>query len=103
MLKGELMAVVVFECPLDDETLHTIRELRELRLEVLRRQVSDIDSVMDRLKLQGALLENEKDAYREVILSDLSDQCRLLESRLKLTETVYFDELELYIEIMNDR
>jgi hypothetical protein len=89
------MAVVVFECPIDDETLHTIRELRELRLE--------IDDVMDKLELQGALIEEEKDSYREVILSDLSDQCRLLESRLTLTETVYYDELELYIEIMSER
>ncbi|RYZ57840.1 MAG: hypothetical protein EOP07_08785 [Proteobacteria bacterium] len=97
------MAVVVFECPIDDETLHTIRELRELRLEVLRRQVSEIDDVMDKLELQGAVIEEEKDSYREVILSDLSDQCRLLESRLTLTETVYYDELELYIEIMSER
>jgi flagellar biosynthesis chaperone FliJ len=97
------MAVVVFECPIDDETLHTIRELRELRLEVLRRQVSEIDDVMDKLERQGAVIEEEKESYREVILSDLSDQCRLLESRLTLTETVYYDELELYIEIMSDR
>ncbi|MBC7661684.1 MAG: hypothetical protein H7249_18460 [Chitinophagaceae bacterium] len=97
------MATVVFECPLDDETLQTIRELRELRLEVARKQVADIDIVMDRLKVQGALLEDEKETYREAVLSDLSDQCLVLESRLKLTETVYFDELELYIEIMTDR
>lgn len=94
------MARVVFECPIDEATLHSIRELRELRLEVLRKQVNDIDQVMDKLKIQGALVEEEKDSYREVILSDLSDQCRLLESRIGLTETIYYDELELYIEIM---
>ncbi len=97
------MAVVVFECPLDEETLQIIRELRELRLEVLRKQVQDIDKVMDRLTVQGTLAEEERDVYRELIRSDLSDQCSLLESRLKSTDTVYFDELELYIEIMNER
>lgn len=97
------MARVVFECPLDEETLYSIRELRALRLEVLRKQVNNIDHVMDKLENEGALVEAEKDSYREVILSDLSDQCRILESRLCLTETVYCDELELYIEIMSAR
>ncbi|MBC7533066.1 MAG: hypothetical protein H7318_15950 [Oligoflexus sp.] len=97
------MVSVVFECPLDEETLHSIRELRELRLEVLRKQVNNIDDVMDKLEIQGALVEEEKEGYREVILADLSDQCRILESRLALTETVYYDELELYIEIMSAR
>ena len=94
------MAVVVFECPLDDVTLETIRELRGLRLEVLRKQVDDIDQVMEKLRNQGALLEEEKAVYREAIIYDLTEQCDLLENRMKLSETVYYDELELYIEIM---
>ncbi len=97
------MAVVVFECPIDDETLHTIRELRELRLEVLKKQVSDIDHVLHKLERQGALIEAEKDSYRDAILADLTVQCRMLENRLTLSETIYYDELELYIEIMTDR
>jgi len=97
------MAVLVFECPIDDETLLSIRELRVIRLEVLRTQVNNIDHVMNKLEDQGALVYEEKDSYREVILSDLSDQCRLLESRMTRDETVYYDELELYIEIMAAR
>lgn len=97
------MAVVVFECPIDQETLECIHDLRVLRLQVLRRQVAEIDSVIHKLKVQGALAEDEQDTYRDVILEDLTAQCDKLEQRLSLQETVFADELELYIDILNDR
>lgn len=97
------MAVVVFECPLDQETLESIRDLRVLRLQVLRRQVAEIDSVLHKLQVQGALAEGEQDAYRDVILEDLNAQCDKLEQRIDLHETVFADELELYIDILNER
>lgn len=96
------MAAVVVECPLDPETVLSIRELRELRLEILKMQLSDIDYVMNRLLIQGAIPFGEEDTYRDAVKSDLSAQCRLLESRIEATETVYYDELELYYEIMNE-
>lgn len=96
------MAVVVFECPLDQETLESIRDLRVLRLQVLRRQVAEIDSVIHKLKVQGALAEDEQDDYRDVILDDLTAQCEKLESRLNMTETVFADELELYVDILSN-
>ncbi|RZA23397.1 MAG: hypothetical protein EOP10_12875 [Proteobacteria bacterium] len=96
------MAAVIIECPIDPETLLSIRELRELRLEILKSQLSDIDYVMNRLLIQGAIPFGEEDAYREAVLADLSSQCRLMESRIEATETVYSDELELYYEIMSE-
>ncbi len=96
------MAAVVVECPIDPETLLSIRELRELRLEIIKLQLADIDHVLNRLLIQGAIPFGEEDIYREAIQADLRAQCRLMESRLESEETVYYDELELYYEIMSE-
>lgn len=97
------MAVVVFKCPIDDATLSSINELRHLRLEVLRRQIQDIDHVVDRLLDEGAFHEEEKEPYRSVILQDLAAKCDELEERIQLPETIYFDEIELYLDVLNER
>ena len=97
------MAVVVFECPIDEATLSSIQELRLLRLEVLRRQIQDIDRVLETLMTQGALAEDEKEPYRGVVLQELESKCLELETRLDLPETVYFDELELYLDVLTSR
>lgn len=97
------MAVVVFKCPIDDETLTSINELRHLRLEVLRRQIQEIDHVVERLLDEGAFQEDEREPYRVVILRDLSDKCDELEERIQVPETVYFDEIELYLDVLNER
>lgn len=97
-----MSAALVVECPVDPETLLSIRELRQLRLEILKMQLSDIDYVLNRLLIQGAIPFGEEDKYREAVTSDLIDQCRFLEDRIQATETVYYDELALYYEIMNE-
>lgn len=96
------MSALVVECPVDPETLLSIRELRQLRLEILNMQLSDLDYVVNRLLIQGAIPFGEEEKYREAIRLDLSAQQVLLESRLAATETVFYDELELYYQIMNE-
>lgn len=97
------MTVVVFKCPIDDSTLSSINELRLLRLEVLRRQIVEIDQVVARLVDEGALQDEEKEPYRDVILEDLNSKCNELEERIQIPETVYFDEIELYLDVINQR
>ncbi len=96
------MAVLVFECPLDDQTLESLRELREIRLEVLRQQALDIDATMNRLQTQGALSEDERPLYREAIIEDINAKVVVLEDRMQMgEETVYYDEIELYIDLLS--
>ena len=97
------MAVVVFDCPLDEKTLQCIQDLRRLRLEVLKRQVIEIDTVLEKLKAQCSLAEDEKDSYRDVILYDLREQCDSIEQRLLIPDTIYSEELELYVDILCSR
>jgi polyhydroxyalkanoate synthesis regulator phasin len=94
------MAVVVFECPIDEATLASIQELRLLRIEVLQRQIQQIDKVVETLLEQGTLQADERGPYREVILAELQEKCEELQSRLDSRETVYSDELELYLDVL---
>jgi hypothetical protein len=94
------MAVVVFECPIDEATLSSIQDLRLLRIEVLQRQIHEIDQVVETLLEQGTLEAHEREPYREVILAELQEKCRELQSRLDSRETVYSDELELYLDVL---
>jgi hypothetical protein len=94
------MAVVVFECPIDELTLESIQELRVLRIEVLQKQILQIDKVIETLLEQGTLEENERSAYREVILADLQEKCHEIRARLSSPETVYSEELELYLDVL---
>lgn len=94
------MAVVVFECPIDDATLASIQELRLLRIEVLQRQIREIDRIVETLLEQGTLQAEERGPYREVILAELQEKCEELQSRLDSRETVYSDELELYVDVL---
>ncbi|HYX39469.1 MAG TPA: hypothetical protein VE954_40740 [Oligoflexus sp.] len=93
------MAVVVFECPIDDATLASIQELRLLRIEVLQRQMQHIDKVVETLLEQGTLKAEERGPYREVILAELKEKCEDLQNRLD-SDTVHSDELELYLEVL---
>lgn len=95
------MSSTLIECPVDAETLLSIRELRQLRLEILRAQISDIDHVMNRLLIHGVIPFGEEEKYRGEVLSDLSAQYRLQKDRIAATEIVYADELKLYYDLMN--
>jgi polyhydroxyalkanoate synthesis regulator phasin len=94
------MAVVVFECPIDESTLASIQELRILRIEVLQKQIKQIDKVVETLMQQGDLQADERVPYREVILAELQEKCEELQNRLDNRETIYSDELELYLDVL---
>ncbi len=97
------MAVVVFECPIDEATLSSIQELRLLRIEVLQKQIKQIDKVLETLMEQGTLQEHEREPYKEVILAELQDKCEELQNRLQSQQTVYSEELELYLEVLTSQ
>lgn len=94
------MASVVFDVNLDDELLENIGSLRALRLEALNKQLSEIDSTLDFLELQGALTKDERITYRYAVQFEISEKIKLVESRVKDNKTVYSDELELYLELL---
>lgn len=94
------MASVVFDVNLDDELLENIGSLRALRLEALNKQLSDIDSTLDFLEKQGALSSKERMTYRHAVQFEISEKIKAVEARVSDSETVYSDELELYLELL---
>ncbi len=94
------MASVVFDVNLDNELLENIGSLRALRLEALNKQLTEIDSTLDFLELQGALSKEERVTYRHAVQFEIAEKIKLVESRVRDNETVYSDELELYLELL---
>jgi hypothetical protein len=94
------MASVVFDVSLDEELLENIGSLRALRLEALNKQLTDIDSTLDFLELQGAITQSERVTYRHAVQFEISEKIKMVESRVRDNETVYSDELELYLELL---
>ena len=94
------MASVVFDVNLDNELLENIGSLRALRLEALNKQLTEIDSTLDFLELQGALSKEERVTYRYAVQYEIAEKIKMVESRVRDNETVYSDELELYLELL---
>ena len=69
-------------------------------MEALNKQLSEIDSTLDFLELQGALTKDERITYRYAVQFEISEKIKLVESRVKDNKTVYSDELELYLELL---
>ena len=98
--KVDLMASVVFDVNLDNEVLENINSLRTLRLEALNRQLEDIESTLDFLELQGAISKSDRLKYKEAVAYDISEKIKTVRSRIEKNDTVFSDELELYLELL---
>ena len=94
------MASVVFDVNLDDELIENIASLRALRLEALNRQLTDIDSTLDFLELQGSISHEERLTYRDAVQHEIAEKIKLVEARIRDDDTVYSDEIELYLELL---
>ncbi|SME89384.1 hypothetical protein [Pseudobacteriovorax antillogorgiicola] len=94
------MATVIFDCDFAPETIHAIGELRRLRKDVLSKQIEEIGSTLESLVGMGALKSSERLSYQKDILAELQCKLSVIDERLAAPETVYSDELELYLELL---
>lgn len=94
------MASVILDIDIDDDILGSIQELREMRRTVLSQQLRNIAETLEKLTDQGALLEDEKNAYEANIRTHLSQKLETLATRMKQPCVVYGDELEFYYELI---
>ena len=94
------MVNVVFECDLDDGLIENIDNLRTLRLEALKKQLLDIDSTLDFLESQRAISSEDRKKYKLSVEHDLQLKIDITENRISRKDTIYSDELELYLELL---
>lgn len=95
------MAEVVFECNLDETTLTSLNELRTLRLDVINRQIREIDKVVETLISHGVFQKEEREAYRVAVLNELQEKSEMIQVRLQEPKVIYSDEIELYLSVLN--
>lgn len=94
------MPSVVFDCNFEAETLVAINDLRKVRHDVLVKQISDIGETLDSLVKMGALESSERMSYQKQILDELNHKLDTLKERLTTPETIYSDELEMYLDLL---
>lgn len=96
----EKMARIVFDCPVENETVEVIGELRVLRSDILRKQYEDIDFTLDFLIERGVIPCDQRDEYREVIKEYLESKMTQVTERSKSSDTIHSDEIDTYLDLL---
>lgn len=95
------MAHVVFDADLDSETLKTIQELRLMQRDAVKRQLDNLSETIESLVSLGAIQAAQKASYSTPVRIGLEERLQLIDGRIKSPDTVYSDELELYLDILS--
>lgn len=96
------MASVVFDCEFEPETLLAIQDLRKIRRDVLSKQVEEIGATLESLVGMGAIKSSERLSYQQKVVIDLSDKIKELDQRIENPETVFSDEIEMYLDLLSN-
>ena len=96
------MTAVVFECDFDSETVNALKDLRMIRRGVLIQQIHEIDSTLKHLVEDGAITPDEVESYKDKVLADLNGKLDQLECRMDDPDTIYSDELEMYLDLLSN-
>ena len=99
----EKLASVVFECPFDEETMKSMQDLRTMRLSIAKTQFANIRQTVDELIKRGLLEEGDRKSYAESLKATLKDKITALEVRSRAHDTIYSDEIEIYLELLADK
>lgn len=97
----ETLASIVFECPVDEETMKSMLDLRSMRLSIAKEQLRNIKRTVEELIERGLLEANERQTYADELRLALKDKVASLEVRARSgKEVVYADEIEMYLELL---
>lgn len=96
------VAQVIFDCPLDTETQHIIRELRQMRIDVARKQLDTYQATYQTLSKGPKRLKKDELPSIQEFKALLEQKVQALEARLQ-SEALFADELEFYINLLGDQ
>ena len=92
---------LIIEGNFDGEMIQMFQELRLIRLEVLREQLRSSSAIASTL---GASEASEKESFEEVnIRSILTEKIACIEKRLAEGNAIYADELDLFVDLLNQQ
>lgn len=92
---------IIIDHRFDDQMLNQIRMLREIRIGLLKSQLMNLQATYQELTSRQ-LIDSSKSAMRlEDLRIELEQQLAKLADRYCDDDQVYFDELELYIDVLS--
>lgn len=98
----EKRADFVFNFPVDETTVDSIQSLRNIRLGLARQMAGSIEKTVDEMIRRGLLHRNERSQHIQTLKSHLAEKIANLQKRGDDADSIYSDELELYLGLMAD-
>lgn len=99
----EMVASVVFECPFDEETLKSMQDLRIMRLKIAKQQLANVAKTVEEMIARGLLEDGNRKTDTDELRLALKDKVAALEVRQRASDTVYSDEIEIYLELLAEK
>lgn len=98
----EKMTDLVFNFPIDEDTIDTIQTLRNVRLRLAHQMLSSIPSTVDELVKRGLIAESDRQRHAKSLREELRTKIANLQKREPDDSSIYSDELELYLTLMKE-
>lgn len=96
------MTDFVFNFPIDEDTVDTIQTLRNVRLRLAHQMLSSIPSTVDELVKRGLIDEGDRHKHTKSLREELRLKIANLEKREPDSDSIYSDELELYLDLIKE-
>lgn len=94
------MTDLVFNFPVDELTVDTIQTLRDVRLQVAREMLRVVPDTVDEMVKRGLIDNGDRGAQIKNLTKELRDKINSLEKRQPEEDSIYSDELELYLNLI---
>ncbi len=95
-----MKTVVAVDHHFDETTLAEIDHLREARLKLARKQLAASADTVNELIKRGLIPEGDRKAYQLEVQHELKLKIAELEQRSQAAHIVHFDEIELYVNVV---
>jgi len=92
---------VIIQHDFDQQTLEELKILRATRIDLIKKQLRDAEGTVIELISRGLLEKEEKEECVEELKVELKQKLRELESRQDKNNTVFFDEILLYTDLIS--
>lgn len=94
---------VIFEHGFDAATVEDIVTLRRVRLNFTEKLLESLDWTAEKLGEAGHRDEEGRPFEQQAIAQELNERIAILKERITNVNTIYADEIELYLDLLKDQ
>lgn len=91
---------VIIQHDFDQQTLEELKILRATRIDLVKKQLADVEGTIIELIARGLLEKESKAESIKELKLELTTKLKDLEARQNQSNTVYFDEILLYTDLI---